>query len=187
MSKKKFALYVRLLAVPLLGGLTLAGCSAPDESPPVDASGTTTPASSETGTDEPGGGAAPADALPYTQELNGRRLTVESFGTSAPATDLWELEEGNEVVYVQVRVENVDAEPWESNVVQFFLFDESNETYGPSFYHAEVGAPPDAVTLEAGDVVEGYVPFEVPAGTTGLRLEYAVDLSAGAVITVRLN
>lgn len=135
-----------------------------------------------------GSAGAAAVSLPYTEELQGRRLTVESFGTSTPATeDFWEVADGNEAFYVQVRMENVEAEPWEFNMVQFFLFDESGEDYATEFFPVEAGEVPEARMLDVGDAVEGYIPFEVPAGRTGLRLEVAVDLSAGDVITVQLN
>ncbi|MFY1649676.1 DUF4352 domain-containing protein [Solwaraspora sp. WMMB762] len=191
MANRKLAAAVAQIAVLGVLGLIATGCSSTEGTPSSSVDETTAPSQA----DEPADGAdaggdtrtAATDPLPFTEELNGRRLTVESFGTSAAATSFWEVGEGNEVLYLQVKIENVDADPWESNVVQFFLLDESDETYAPSFYDAEVGEAPEAVTLAPGDSVEGYVPFEVPAGATGLRLEYAVDLSQNAVIDVQLN
>ncbi|MDG4766559.1 DUF4352 domain-containing protein [Solwaraspora sp. WMMD406] len=188
-NRKLIAAVARIAVLGLLG-LIATGCSSTEETPSSSVAETAAPSQAGDpgdGADAGGDTGIAADSLPFTEELNGRRLTVESFGTSTPASPLWEVGEGNEVLYLQVKIENVDADPWESNVVQFFLFDESDETYGPSFYDAEVGDAPDAVTLAPGEAVEGYVPFEVPAGTTGLRLEYAVDLSQNAVIDVQLN
>ncbi|MFV2020039.1 DUF4352 domain-containing protein [Micromonospora sp. LOL_023] len=190
MANRKLGTVVAQIAVLGVLGLIATGCSSTEGTPSSSVEETAAPSQADEpadGADAGGDTSTAADPLPFTEELNGRRLTVESFGASAAASPLWEVGEGNEVLYLQVKIENVDADPWESNVVQFFLLDESDETYAPSFYDAEVGEAPDAVTLAPGDSVEGYVPFEVPADTTGLRLEYAVDLSQNAVIDVQLN
>lgn len=193
-SKTLAAAGAQIAVLAVLGG-SIAGCSDTEDPASPAAGGTATaPSDGDPGGGDPEdrdaggpGGTAP-DPLPFTEELNGRRLTVESFGTSAPADPgLWEVEAGHDVVYVEVRVENVDSEPWESNMAQFFLFDQTGESYASTFYDLEVGETPGARTLEVGDSDEGYVPFEVPAGTTGLRLEYAVDLSVDAKITLQLN
>ncbi len=179
------------VAIVAAFGLAAASCSDAERTPPAGGSETTPMDAATVDGDEDGdtegAQAATVESLPYTEELNGRRLTVVSFGATSSASEFWEVAEGNEAVYVEVRVENVDAEPWESNVAQFFLYDQAGEQYGPSFYESEAGDAPAANTLEVGDSVEGFVPFEVPVGATGLRLEYAVDLSANAVITVQLN
>lgn len=191
--KTSVAAGTRGVVIALLA-FSIAGCSSAGEPDPPGPDTTSVPADGAAGDGDAGagdvgdpGGTEP-DPLPYVEELDGRRLTIESFGTSTPADpEFWEVEAGNEAVYLQVRVENLDAEPWESNMAQFFLFDEDGEEYSSTFFPVEVGGVPDTVTLEVGDSVEGYVPFEVPVGATGLRLEYAVDLSRGAVITVQLT
>lgn len=195
MTSRTLAATGAQIAVLAVLGASITGCTDSQEpTDPAPGGTASVPVDGDTGDGDPAdndagdSAAATPASLPYTEELNGRRLTVESFGTSAPADpDLWEVDPGLDVVYVEVKVENVDAEPWESNLVQFFLFDPTGEEHGTTFYDLEVGEVPETGTLEVGDSVEGYVPFEVPAGITGLRLEYAVDLSLGELIAVQLN
>jgi hypothetical protein len=193
MTNKTRAATVGHLAVIAVLGLSGAACSSTDE--PPTPTGQETPTSGEEvttesaeSTDTGGSEGGEVDQLPYTEELNGKRLTIKSFGTSTPAhPEMWEVPEGYEVVYLEALVENVAAEPWESNAAQFFLYDPSGEDYATTFYDVEAGEAIEAARLEVGDSVEGFVAFEVPAGTTGLRLEYAVNLFEDAIIRVQLS
>lgn len=191
MTMKTLPTTITRVAMVAVLGLAAAGCSDTEETPPASVPETTPGDAGMADDDEDGdtedAQAATVDSLPYTEELDGRRLSVLSFGATTSGSEFWEVAEGNEAVFVEVRVENVDAEPWESNVVQFFLFDEAGAQYAPEFYESAAGEPPAAEVLEVGDSVEGFVPFEVPADVTGLRLEYAVDLSVNAIIHVQLN
>jgi hypothetical protein len=193
-SKPLAAAGAQIAVLAVLGG-GIAGCSDTEQPPPPAADSTASaPVDGGTADGDPGGseagdpGATVPASLPYTEERDGQRFTVESSGTSAPEnSQLWEVEAGLDVVYVQVRVENVDAEPWEFSLAQFYLFDGAGGEHATTFYNLEVGEVPEARTLAVGDSVEGYVPFEVPAGSTGLRLHYIVDLRVGVEITVPLN
>jgi hypothetical protein len=123
--------------------------------------------------------------LPATEELAGKRVTVEGFGTAA--LSFGDLEDGMEVVYIEVTVENVDANPWPSNQVQFFLVDANGEQYGPELLGSDVGDTlPDVDPLEQGETSTGFVSYQVPVGSS-LALEYAVDLAAGQTIRINLR
>ena len=84
-------------------------------------------------------------------------------------------------------MENVSAEPWNSNMVQFFLVDGDGNEIGPELLGSEAGDNlPDIDALEQGQSSTGFIAYQVPPDGP-LTLSYAVDLSAGMTIDIPLR
>ena len=166
-------------------GLVACGSTEPSTSTapePTSPEPTTSVTAAEPTTAAPDDGETRTVELPASGELNGRRVTVEAFG---PATlTFGELDPGNEAIYIEVTVENVSAEPWDSSSFQFFLVDETGEEWAPELLGSDAGDPlPQVNPLEQGASSTGFIAYQVPVGSE-LTLSYAVDLGAGQTIEI---
>lgn len=169
-----------VVAAALSLSLAACGSAEPAETlaPASSSSAAPTPEAMETG----GGAAERTVSLPATGELDGRRVTVEAFGETTLTFD--GPAPGNEAVYIEVTVENVSAEPWNSSSFQFFLVDETGEEWAPELLGSAAGDPlPNVDPLAQGESSTGFVAFQVPEGSQ-LTLSYAVDLSMGRTIEI---
>jgi hypothetical protein len=180
-------------AAALVASLTLAipACAGGDADPSNDSAGSTSAAA-------PAGETAPAAAppaasaapveLPHTAELGGRRLTILEFGTADPATQTLEtVEEGNELVYIKARVENLDAETFPSSLAQFFLIDATGDPIAPALmFQPQTGDRFPLGDLARGESSEGYVGYQIPEGAS-VVLQYAVNLSENQLIVVPIR
>lgn len=121
-------------------------------------------------------------------EKEGRRVTVLEFGEAQSKNPkIFEVSEGKKLVYIKTRVENIDAEPWKSSMLQFFLRDASGEEYAPALYETNKGDNLPQVDLKRGELSEGYIGFEVNPEVEDLCLAYAVNLGEGKMIAIDLK
>jgi hypothetical protein len=180
-------------AVVILVSLTLAipACSGGDADTATDAAGES-PAAAPAGeaaetAAATSGTAAPVD-LPYTAELGGRRLTILEFGKADAATQQFEtVGEGEELIYIKARVENIDAETFPSSLVQFFLVDPSGDPISPALmFQPESGERFPRGDLARGETTEGVIGYQIPEGAP-VVLQYAVNLFENQMIVVPIR
>ena len=127
-------------------------------------------------------------AMGEAVELNGRQVTVTEFGgAEAQNPDMFEVADGERLVYIKATVENVSAEPWQSNILQFFLRDASGEEYPPTFYAVDKGDRLPQQDMNVGDTSTGFIGFEVNNNVDDLILAYAVRLDLGEMILIELR
>lgn len=121
-------------------------------------------------------------------ELAGEQITVLDFGEGTlESTVLGEIEQGKRLVYINVLFENLAGEQKASSVAQFFLFDDSGESYSSSFQPITQGDTFPMIDVPVGGTNSGYIAYEVDEDATGLYLEYAVDLSQNQIIRIDLE
>lgn len=127
-------------------------------------------------------------AMGEAVELNGRQVTVTEFGEAEPQNPgMFEVPDGQRLVYIKTTVENVNAEPWKSNILQFFLRDASGEEYPPTFYPVDKGDRFPQQEMSIGDISTGFIGFEVNNNVDDLILAYAVRLDLGEMILIELR
>lgn len=121
-------------------------------------------------------------------ELNSRQVTVTEFAEAAPQNpDIFEVPDGERLVYIKATVENVNAEPWKSDALQFFLRDATGEEYPPTFYPVNKGDRLPQEEMNVGDISTGFIGFEVNDSVDDLILAYAVRLDLGEMILIELK
>jgi hypothetical protein len=93
---------------------------------------------------------------------------------------------GRQFVEVDVQVRNLSrtGDVTFSSIVSFHLLDSRSHQYGETTVPGVYPGAPDG-TIAAAQSLRGYVGFEVPTGTTGLKLRCQGSItSAGAVFTL---
>lgn len=112
-------------------------------------------------------------------DLEASILKVEPNYVSA--NEFERPEAGKKIVAVQLNLKNNgdDAEHI-STLLQFQLKDASNAQYTITLMGPDPRFPDGELT--AGDTVQGYVPFEVPATATGLKFIFDADVFGGGKI-----
>jgi hypothetical protein len=144
--------------------------------------------SSNASTGDLGGPAPAADyTVGQTASTGGWRVTVYSFKDPyTPPDTAFNASAGQHYVTVDVQVTNSDANKAQtfSSLAGFHLLDSSNHQYDETIVAELSPSAPDG-EVQAGQSIRGYVAFEVPDGTSGLRFRAQGSLTAaGAVFTL---
>lgn len=134
--------------------------------------------------------AGPPPAAQYrvgqTGKSGGFAFTVYSVQAPYQASDGFTPTAGDEYVVVDVQVQNLDSHSQQafSSLIGFHLLDSQNHQYDETIIPNLNPSAPDG-QIAAGQAIRGYVGFEVPTGTSGLKLRCQGSMtSAGAVFTL---
>jgi hypothetical protein len=132
------------------------------------------------------GGPAPAAAYKVgdTAKTGPFTATVSSVKDPQPSSNLlFQPRAGDHYVSADVQVTNSGtAQQFFSSLVAFHLIDGANHSYGGVFGDAGLSpGPPDGL-ISGGQSVRGFVAFEVPDGTAGLKLRIQGSLTASGVV-----
>ena len=134
------------------------------------------------------GGSAPAAAytVGQTAKTGGLDVTVYSFkDPQPPPNQITSPTAGSHFVSVDVQVKNPRSSqvPF-SSLLGFHLLDSANHQYDETATSGVTPGPPDG-QIAGGQSIRGFVVFEVPDGTTGLKFRAQGQLTAaGAVFTL---
>ena len=175
-NKRKGCLYAVLVVLAVIIAIVVAvGVAANHVSNNVKTSGNL-------------GGPAPAAHYSIGQigKSGGFAFTVYSIKAPYAAPDGFAPTAGDEYVVVDVQVQNLDGNKQEpfSSLIGFHLLDVQNHQYDETIIPGLNPSAPDG-QIAAGQAIRGYVGFEVPTGTTGLKLRSQGSMtSAGAVFTL---
>jgi hypothetical protein len=147
------------------------------------ASKSTSKASSSLGGPPPGA----AYKIGDTANTSGLRVTVYAVKNPQPPTNsLLTPQTGDHFVSVDVQVTNPSADQQAfSSLIAFHLLDAQNRQYDEDITGAGLnpGAPDGQIA--GGQSIRGFVVFQIPNGTTGLKLRVQGSLTAaGAVFTL---
>lgn len=179
-------------AAVLVLGLGIAGCGGDsDDDSSTETTAAPTDAGGETGSDTTAAGstdtepaetttteaseptdATPLDiaALPATGEKDGYRLTVEEIGTtSVDDAASAGIEEGDQVIYLKVLIENVDGEAKRfggSGLLLSYEADGDEQHADYVYGDTNAGVGPLPTELAPGDSMEGVYGYGVPEGAT---------------------
>lgn len=135
------------------------------------------------------GGAAPAAAYKVGQTANTSdfKITVYAFKNPQPPVNSFSTPKaGNHFVSVDVQVTNPGSNQQAfSSLIGFHLLDAQNHQFDEDITNAGMtpGAPDGQIA--GGQSIRGFVLFEVPNGTTGLKFRAQGSVTAaGAVWTL---
>ena len=103
-------------------------------------------------------------------------VTVNSVKTSQ-GDDVFQPKSGNTFLIVDVTLKNVsNQEQNVSSLLMFTLKDATGQTYNETI--VDNTTPPDG-KLEAGDVLRGQLPYEVPQSQHNFTLAFQADITSG--------
>ena len=135
------------------------------------------------------GGPAPAAAYKVgdTANTSGFKVTVYAVKNPQPAANsVFTPQTGDHFVSVDVQVTNPGSDQQAfSSLIAFHLLDAQNHQYDEDITGAGLnpGAPDGQIA--GGQSIRGFVVFQIPNGTTGLKLRVQGSLTAaGAVFTL---
>lgn len=182
------AVALMLLAILACGSTSDGSPTAQPQAAQEDAAGEeATP--TEAAAPEPTEAAAPTGpgAVGEPQQGSGYELTVvsaETGVTEIPGDLPMTAEEGKAYAIAELLITNTGSEPVAYNLFYVKLKDAAGFEYTISAF----GRQPmfQSGELSPGDVVRGFVTFEVPADATGLVLEY-VPISFGDEQRIRVR
>lgn len=134
------------------------------------------------------GGAPPSAQYTVGQTASSGSFDFTVYSVEVPfeAPDRFAPAAGHEYVQVDVRVQNKSKSNQAdfSSEVGFHLLDSVNHQYDATIVPGVDPAAPDG-QIAAGQAVRGFVMFEVPQGTSGLKLRCQGNLTAaGAVFSL---
>ncbi len=186
-KRRRIPLWVKI-ATPLVVIIGIAASSSDDKKDtPVAATGDTSPA-------EERPTAPPATTKPSTKSSNAVGdtartsdfdITVFGFKNPASTTNPFDkAKAGMHYVAVDVQVANRGTKQQSfSSLLGFHLVDGANRQYDMVITTITPG-PPDG-EIPAGEAIRGFAVFEVPDGSTGLRLRVQGSITAsGAFFTL---
>jgi hypothetical protein len=167
MTFKKWG-FIGLVGLLLIGA-TACGDDAGETSSTTAISataGSTPPGSQEpqdTATEtEPGQEQQPSGSLPWGEAADVDGLKITPIGP--PAQDQGTTEPGNKMMLVEVVIENVSDEPQQYFQTAFGLEDDSSAVHYGGNYDSGAPSKPPLLTgsLQPGNEVRGFVPFQIP-------------------------
>ena len=135
------------------------------------------------------GGSAPSAAYKVgdTADTSGYKVAVFSFKDPQPPTNAIDTpDKGKHFVSVDVQVTNPGAKQQSfSSLIVFHLLDSQNHQYDEDLTNAGLSPGPPEGEIAGGQSIRGWVVFQVPDGTTGLKLRVQGSITAaGAVFTL---
>ena len=113
------------------------------------------------------------------------RVTVYGFkDPQPPASEFMTPRPGMHYVSVDVQMTNPDPKEQQSfsSLLGFHLIDGQNRQYNEDFMDAGLTPGAPGGEIAAGQSVRGYVAFEVPDGTSGLKLRVQGNLTAAGAV-----
>ncbi len=131
------------------------------------------------------GGSAPAAKYKVgdTAVTGGYRVTVFAVKDPQPPADQFSTPRaGDHFVSVDVQVTNPGTDQKSfSSLLEFHLLDSLNHQYVEALVTGLSPGPPDG-EIAGGQSIRGFVGFEVPDGTTGLKLRVQGGLTAAGAV-----
>ncbi len=112
------------------------------------------------------------------------KVTVYGFkNPQQPADEYLTPRPGMHYVSVDVQMTNPDSEQQSfSSLLGFHLIDAQNRQYNEDFMDAGLTPGAPGGEIAAGQSVRGFVAFEVPDGTSGLKLRVQGNLTAAGAV-----
>jgi hypothetical protein len=130
------------------------------------------------------GGPAPAAAYKVGDTAKTSNDQVTVYGVKdpqAPVNQFSTPSPGNHFVSVDVQVTNTQTDQQAfSSLFAFHLLDSQNRQYGETLAGFSPSAPEGQIA--SGQSIRGFVVFEVPDGTTGLKLRVQGSLTAAGAV-----
>ncbi len=120
-----------------------------------------------------------------TADTGGFSVTVYGFkNPQPPASEFLTARPGMHYVSVDVQMTNKDPKEQESfsSMLGFHLIDAQNRQYNEDFMDAGLTPGAPGGEIAAGQSVRGFVAFEVPDGTSGLKLRVQGNLTAAGAV-----
>jgi hypothetical protein len=172
---------VAALLIGLLIGKAGNKSSTSSTAPPTTATAAARPATGASASTTVVAAKQAVYTIGQTAATAGWLVTVYALHDPQPVGDVVEPDAGRHYVSVDVQVTNTakQAEPW-SALVGFQLLDGQNHAYDIQIAAVSPKAPDGSVP--AGGSLRGLAVFEVPDGTTGLRLQARASSTASGAI-----
>jgi hypothetical protein len=126
----------------------------------------------------------PTAVVGQASKTSGFNITVYGFKDPQPPASQFDTPaSGDHFVSVDVQVNNPgSSQETFSSLLGFHLLDSANRQYDESFAGAGVTPGPPEGQIAAGQSIRGFVVFEVPDGTTGLRFRAQGSITAAGAV-----